>query len=339
MKPLDGIRVLDFTWVLSGPFATRLLADYGAEVIKIQSLVTSKTPQANNDPYTCTWNRNKRSITLDMGKPEARELFFELVRISDVVIDNFSPHVFDDWGIDYGLLSDVNPGIVQAQISAAGHSGDMRDISLFGPGVQAMAGLTALTSYGDGEPMGIGFAYADHVMGLYASFEILKALYARRLTGKGAYIDISGIDATKCVLDTKAPAHAYTVKCEDGKWCAISPADERELAVAKGLEGKFDSEGLVHALQHEHIAASVVMDSHDLFSSAQLRARNCFETIEHPVIGKMLFDRTPIRTAPDEPGEAFASPQLGEANEYVFKELLHMGEPTYKRCVEDGIIA
>lgn len=339
MRPLEGIRVLDFTWVLSGPFATRLLADYGAEVIKIQSFVTSKTPEANNDPYTCTWNRNKRSITLDMGKPEARELFLELVRVSDVVIDNFSPHVLDDWGISHELLSEVNPGIVQVQISAAGHTGEMRDISLFGPGVQAMAGLTTPTSYEDGEPMGIGFAYADHVMGLCASFETLKALYAREATGKGAYIDISGIDAAKLVFDTKAPDYAHVVQCKDGKWCAISPSDERELAVARGLEEGLDSGSLVQTLQREHIAASVVMDSNDLFASEHLRARSCFEAIDHPALGKMLFDRSPIRTVPDEPCAAIASPQLGEANEYVFKELLHMDACTYDRYVEEGIIA
>lgn len=339
MRPLEGTRVLDFTWVLSGPFATRLLADYGAEVIKIQSLVTSKTPEANNDPYTCTWNRGKRSITLDMGRPEARGLFLELVRISDVVVDNFSPHVLEDWGLGYEVLRNANPGIVQAQISAAGHSGDMRDISLFGPGIQAMSGLTAATSYGDGDPLGIGFAYTDHVMGLFASFEILSALYARKGTGKGAYIDISGIGAARRVFDTKTPEQAHVVRCADGKWCGISPSGEDELTRARSAGASLDADALATRLQNEGIAASVVMDARDLFADPHLRARSCFETIEHPIVGKMLFDRTPIRTVPDEPCETTPSPQLGEANDYVFRELLSMDECTYERYREEGIIA
>lgn len=339
MRPLEGIRVLDFTWVLSGPFATRLLADYGAEVIKIQSLVTSKTPDANNDPYTCTWNRSKRSITLDMGKPEARELFFELVRVSDVVVDNFSPHVLEDWGIDYGRLCEENPRIIQAQVSAGGQKGPYRDVSLFGPGMQSMAGLTALTSYDAEEPLGIGFAYTDHVMGLCASFEILKALLQRKRTGWGAYIDVSGIECAKRVADEKAPDRAFALRCSDGKWVAVSPENDDEGMRARALADVLDSGDVASALQDSGIAASVVMDSDDLFASPHLRERGCFETVEHPVIGKMLFDRTPIRTVPDEPCTASPSPQLGEANEYVFRGLLGMDADTYDRYRAEGIIA
>ena len=339
MRPLEGIRVLDFTWVLSGPFATRLLADYGAEVIKIQSLATSKTPEANNDPYTCTWNRSKRSITLDMSRPEAKELFFELVKISDVVIDNFSPHVMERWGINYESLKKVNPRIIQAQISAAGHSGEDRHIAAFGPGIQAMTGLTAATSYDADDPLGIGFAYADHVMALYASAEILNALYNREETGEGAYIDISGIEAASSVYDTKRSGHAFVRQCEDGKWCAVSPETDADALYCEVAGAGMTAAELAEALQSELIPAYEVLGGQDLLKDLQLNSRGMFEDLPHLKLGKMLFDRTPIKTLPDEPCSAFESPQLGEANEYVFRQLLNMDAETYEKYVKDGVIA
>ena len=339
MRPLEGIRVLDFTWVLSGPFATRLLADYGAEVIKIQSLATSKTPEANNDPYTCTWNRSKRSVTLDMSRPEAKELFFELVKISDVVIDNFSPHVMERWGIDYKTLKNVNPRIIQAQISAAGHSGEDRHLSGFGPGIQALTGLTAATSYDAEDPLGIGFAYADHVMGLYASSEILSAIYNREETGEGAYIDISGLEAASSVYDSKAPKHAFARQCADGKWCAVSAESEADRLYCEIAGTDMSAAELAEALQAEMIPAYEVLGGQGLFRDEQLNARGMFDAIQHRKLGNMLFDRTPIKTLPDEPCSAFESPQLGEANEYVFRGLLNMSSELYEEYIKHGIIA
>lgn len=306
MKPLQGIRVLDFTWVLSGPFATRLLADFGAEVIKIQQ-PGKMSADVNNDPYTCTWNRNKRSIALDMNDPEAKHTFFEMVKTSDVVVDNFSPHVLERWGIDYESLRAVNPRIIQAQISAAGHSGEGRGISGFGPGIQAMTGLTAATSYEDGEPQGIGFAYADHVMGLTASMRILEALLEREETGEGAYIDISGIAAVEAVVDDKVPEFAQAVACADG-WCAVSPEAPMEIGSASCSAAE-----LAQRLQSEGVAAYPVLGGQALLADEQLAARGFINEIEHPVIGTMLVDRCPIHTIPDEPLEARPSPQLGEA--------------------------
>jgi crotonobetainyl-CoA:carnitine CoA-transferase CaiB-like acyl-CoA transferase len=98
---LNGLKVLDFTWVLAGPYATRILADFGAEVIKVQSLKTAKGVESNLNGYFNTWNRNKRSITLDMSRPEARELVLRLSGISDVVIENFAPRVMANWGLTY----------------------------------------------------------------------------------------------------------------------------------------------------------------------------------------------------------------------------------------------
>jgi crotonobetainyl-CoA:carnitine CoA-transferase CaiB-like acyl-CoA transferase len=106
-KPLSGIRVLDFTWMLAGPYSTRIMADFGAEVIKVQSKKTAKGVESNLTTYFNTWNRNKRSVTLDMSHPEAREILLKLTERSDVLIENFSPRVMLNWGLNYEKLKGI----------------------------------------------------------------------------------------------------------------------------------------------------------------------------------------------------------------------------------------
>jgi benzylsuccinate CoA-transferase BbsF subunit len=196
---LYGLRVLDFTWMLAGPYATRILADFGAEVIKIQSKKTAKGAESNTTGYFNTWNRNKRSITLDMGYPEAKEILLNLIATSDILIENFSPRVMSNWGLDYERLRDVNPHLIMVSMSAMGQTGPWRDFVAFGPTLQALSGLTYLTSFSEETPMGLGYAYADPIAGLYAAFAVLAALEYRNRTGKGQYIDLSEYEAI-CTL-------------------------------------------------------------------------------------------------------------------------------------------
>jgi crotonobetainyl-CoA:carnitine CoA-transferase CaiB-like acyl-CoA transferase len=197
---LKGIRVLDFTRVVAGPFATRMLADFGAEVIKIQSSRTAGGFESNTAPYFCTWNRNKRSITLDMGHPEARELFLQLTAISDVVVENFSPRVMANWDLAYRRLLMVNTKLIMLSMSGMGQTGPWRDHVAFGPTVQALGGLTYLTGYEPREPMGVGFAYADMVSGLYGAIAVLTALENRDRTDRGQFIDLSEHEAVCTTL-------------------------------------------------------------------------------------------------------------------------------------------
>ena len=166
---LSGLRVLDFTWVLAGPYATRILADFSAEVIKVQSLKTAKGAELNLSGYFSTWNRNKRSITLDMSHPEAGELILNLARISDVVIENFAPRVMANWGLTYEKWKEANPQIIMVSMSAMGQTGPWKDHVAFGPALQALSGLTYLSSFDDEQPLGLGYAYGDHVIGLYGA--------------------------------------------------------------------------------------------------------------------------------------------------------------------------
>ena len=196
---LRGLRVLDFTWMLAGPYATRILADFGAEVIKVQSKKTAKGAESNLTGYFNTWNRNKRSITLDMSHPEAKEMALKLTEISDVVIENFSPRVMSNWGLNYEKLKEARPNLIMVSISGMGQTGPWRDFVAFGPTIQALSGITCLTSFDQDSPMGLGYAYADSMAGLYAALAVLAALEYRDRTGQGQYIDISEYEAI-CTL-------------------------------------------------------------------------------------------------------------------------------------------
>src|SRR4030043_944353 len=174
VKPiLHNIRILDFTWALAGPYATRLLGDYGAEVIKVQPLISSEADDALARGYYHTWNRNKLGITLNMDKPEGVTLAKRLAATCDAVVENFTPRVMSNWGLDYESLKKVKTDIIMVSMSVMGWESPYRDYVGFGPTVHALSGMTRLTSFPGKPPIGPGFSYADHVAGLYASITLL----------------------------------------------------------------------------------------------------------------------------------------------------------------------
>lgn len=239
---LDGIRVLDFTWMLAGPFATRILADAGAEVIKVQSARTAKGGEDNGTGYFATWNRNKRSVTLNLDHPDAQELAFRLAVKSDVVMENFSPRIMENWGLAYDRLSGAKPDLIMASISAMGRTGPWRDYVGFGPTFHALSGLTHEMSRGLSTPVCLGHAYGDTIIGLYVALAVLAALRLKEATGVGQYIDLSGYEAVCSVLgpllmraDAKGnaagerPGVESTFRCRGtDRWCVIAPSHEDE---------------------------------------------------------------------------------------------------------------
>ncbi|MFC1593049.1 CaiB/BaiF CoA transferase family protein [Candidatus Omnitrophota bacterium] len=245
---LHNIRILDFSWVLAGPYATRLLADFGAEVIKVQPLLPEAEETTFSKGYYNTWNRNKLGITLNLNKPEGVALAKKLVGISDAVVENFTPRVMANWGLDYDNLKTVKPNIIMLSMSAMGQTGPWRDYAGFGPTVQAFSGMTYLTSFPGKPPIGLGYSYADHVAGLTATLALLGALEYRRKTGEGQYIDISQVEAMSSLLGSAildytingnevepignsssqaAPHNVYRCLGDD-RWCAVAVFSDEE---------------------------------------------------------------------------------------------------------------
>ncbi len=244
---LHNVRILDFTWVLAGPYATRLLADFGAQVIKVQSLNTEMEDTFARGYYH-TWNRNKLGITLNLNKPAGVALAKRLASISDVVVENFTPRVMANWGLDYDHLKKIKPDLIMLSMSVMGNTGPWRDYVGFGPTVQAFSGITHLTSFPGEPPVGLGYSYADHVAGLTAVLALLGALEYRQRTGEGQYIDLSQVEAMASLLGSTvldytkngneavpvgnsspqtAPHNVY--RCQgDDRWCAIAVFTDEE---------------------------------------------------------------------------------------------------------------
>ena len=202
MMPLDGIKVIDFTGALSGPYCSMLLGDMGAEVIKVERPKRGDDSRAWGPPYIsenlstyfASINRNKKSISLNIKDPEAKEVIKKLVKNSDILLENFRPGTMEKLGLGYQELKEINEKMIYCSISGFGQDGPYK----FKPGydliLQGMGGLMSETGEPNGGPVKIGIAVTDISAGMFACYGILSAIIARSKTGKGQFIDTSMLD-------------------------------------------------------------------------------------------------------------------------------------------------
>lgn len=197
-KALEGVRVLDFTQYLSGPHCTGVLSELGAEVIKVERpgkgeperAAVPLTPRRESYQFL-SYNRGKKSITLNLKSPKGVEIARKLAAKADVLVENFAPGVMDRLALGYADLSPANPGLVYASISGFGHTGPRRDEVAYDVVGQAMGGLMSVTGYPGGEPLKAGISLSDYMAGYNAVIGILAALHYRTVSGEGQAIDIS----------------------------------------------------------------------------------------------------------------------------------------------------
>jgi crotonobetainyl-CoA:carnitine CoA-transferase CaiB-like acyl-CoA transferase len=210
---LSGLRVLDLSRILAGPWATQLLADLGAEVIKIERPGEGDDTRGWGPPfvrgedendlfsaYYLAANRGKKSVAIDFSRPEGRELVCALAKSCDIVVENFKVGGLKRLGLDYETLSALNPGLIYCSISGFGQTGPYKDKPGYDLLVQAMGGLMSITGAVDGEPMKVGVAVADILTGLYATVAILATLNERRTSGLGQHIDLALLDVQIATL-------------------------------------------------------------------------------------------------------------------------------------------
>jgi crotonobetainyl-CoA:carnitine CoA-transferase CaiB-like acyl-CoA transferase len=215
--PLKGIRVLDLTRVLAGPWATQMLADFGAEVIKIEKPgegddtrgwgppFLKNADGSNGDAaYFQSANRGKQSVCIDMAKPEGAELIKALAQKSDILIENFKVGGLKKYGLDYESLKAANPRLIYCSITGFGQTGPYANRAGYDFMIQGMSGVMSITGEPDGEPMKMGVAFSDVFAGLHAVIGIQAALFHRERTGQGQYIDISLLDSQVSVLANQA---------------------------------------------------------------------------------------------------------------------------------------
>ncbi|MGX8710195.1 MAG: CaiB/BaiF CoA transferase family protein [bacterium] len=211
--PLQGVRVLDLSRYISGPYCSMLLGDLGAEVIKIEKPVVgeeSRTmgPYAGDvSLYFTQYNKNKRSVTLNLRSVPGQEILRGLIQQSDVLVENFRPGTLDAMGLTQKVLDELNPELVVTSISGFGQDGPYRDRVAFDCIAQAMSGLMSLTGEEDGTPLLTGTWVVDFVSAIYAALGTVSALYSRRNTGEGQRIDVSLLDCISSLLATTVPLY------------------------------------------------------------------------------------------------------------------------------------
>ena len=401
-----------------GSVATRLLADFGAEVIKIEDRTRIDTPRklplykdesARNfgeevvgaDPdkggLFNNYCRNKLGVTINMRSAEGRRLAERLIAASSVVTENFAPGVMERWGLTYERLRELRPDVIYARMSGYGHSGPHASYRSYGPVVQAVSGLSFISGLPGREPSGWGLSYMDNQAAFYNSAAILMGIRHRLLTGEGTEIDVSAVETGISLLGpvllevtvngrvTRGPCYpagnrlehppaaphgVYPASGED-RWVAITvfsdeewsrfadaigrpawTADERFASQQSRWEnqdaldeaiaawtGERDRHEVTKLLQDAGVRAGAVQNAEDLNETdPQLAHRGVFFQMDHPVIGEARFEGVPVRFDGMSADNWRSGPMLGEDNEYVFRELLGIGDDELAELAASGVI-
>lgn len=213
---LAGVRVIDFTRQMSGPYGTQVLADFGADVIKVESLTGDGSRRTGTDfingesALFMMWNRNKRSVALDLHKEESLAVVERLVAEADVLVENYRPGVAEDIGIGYEAMAELNPRLVYCSVSAFGQTGHLAPFPGTDPVVQALSGVMSVTGEPDGEPLLVGVPIADFTGAMLCAQGVLLGLAARERTGRGQRVDVSMLFGLLSTLTTRLATHWAT---------------------------------------------------------------------------------------------------------------------------------
>jgi len=352
--PLEGIRVADFTWIGAGSFTTKLLADHGADVIKIEShgrmdsLRSSRPYQAgipgiNRSGYFADRNSSKRSVTLNLKTAEGQELARRLIATSDVVANNFTPGTMEKFGLGYESVREIKQDIVYIAMSMQGVSGPENKYLGYGLTMGALTGLQYLSGLPNREPAGTGTNFSDHIPNpCHAAFSILAALHHRRRTGEGQYIDLAQIEPTIALLGPAmaqfsangdvaersgnerlplSPHGIYPCRGED-RWIAISAWDDRSwMALTTVLSSPSWSQGAEFSDAVGRWAGRATIEAGLAAATQDWDAEELMTALQRAGVAAGV-----VRTAADIVDE---DPQLRHRNHWVTLTHPEMGETVY----------
>ena len=353
-QPLSDVKVLDFMWAIAGPGSTRMLADYGATVVRVESthrfdatrtvgpFVNGK-PGAENSGLFFNMNVGKRMLTLDLSKEEARSVVLDLVRWADVVTESFSPKAMRAWGFDYESLRKVKPDIIMLSTCLMGQTGPMAQYAGFGNLAAAIAGFTNIAGWSDRPPAGPFGAYTDYIAPWFNAAAILAALEYRDRTGLGQHIDLSQAEAAmqflgSALLDTAvngrvqqsmgnrdinyAPHGVYPTAGVD-RWIAIAVTNDEQWSSLCSVMGRSD---LVAAPHLATLTARLTQqDQLDELLSTWTTEKDAFQLEEQ------LQARGVPAAAVRSMGEMYSDPQLQHRGHFV--QLTH---PKYETITVEG---
>jgi len=216
MGPLKGLKVLDLSRVLAGPYCTMLLADFGADVIKIEPPHVGDDSRAfgpfvgKESAYFMSLNRNKRSMVLDFKNNKHVEVFKEMVTKADIVVENYRPGTMEKFGLSYDVLKEINPKLIYAACSGFGRTGPYRLKPAYDIIVQAMGGIMSITGENKDTPTRVGASVGDIVAGIFTAYGIMLAIYDRDKTGKGQLVDVGMLDCQVAILENAIARYVTT---------------------------------------------------------------------------------------------------------------------------------
>ena len=408
---LSPIRICDFTGQLAGAGATKTLATFGAQVIRVED----RFREGRWDIFRGSWpyvddrrgielggpfnnhNVEKLGVTLDMRKPGSKDILAELISVSDVVTENFSKGVLVRWGFSYEEMTKIKPDIIYVSNCGFGHVGPYSEFKTWGPIVQAVSGLTFQSGLPDMPPAGYGFSYMDHTGGYLMAIAILMAVYHRNRTGVGQWVDMSctdgaaalngpelldftvnGVptrrpgspDSNRSIYPMMAPHGIYHCKGDD-RWAAIAVRNDddwtamcevmglADMAADRRLlnvEGRVEHHDEIDSRMEEWTSAKTpmqvmeAMQSRGVPSAAVQRPEDrtehdlntqswgLFPTVEHPEMGRVRVDGSPIMLSETPAVIERGAPTLGQHNDEIFGDLLGMGSETVRTLSDKGVI-
>lgn len=397
----EGVKVAEFAWVATGPQVGRTLAEHGATVVHIEShrrpdLLRLASPHKDHEPgidrsgFFTMVNTNKYGISLDLSKPQGKEIARKLIEWADIVTESFSLGRMKSLGLDYEEAKKIKADIIYVSTCMQGQYGPHASFKGLGDQLAALNGFPALIGRLGGEPGMPSLAYTDFIAPWYLVTALIAALLRRRKTGKGMYLEQSQYEAgvtflAQGILDYTvngrvatgmtsrdpyaAPHGAYPCKGED-RWCTITIFTDEEwqafcdvtgnpewtkdarfatLPSRKQNEDELDrlvaewtinytAEEVMTLMQARGVPAGVISTMEDVFNDPQLKHRQHFIYLDHPVIGRHAYHNEAIRFSKTPPELRKAAPCLGEDNEYVYKEILDLTDDEVANLLIEGVI-
>jgi len=342
VRLLEGVRVLDLSRMLAGPYGSMLLADLGAEVIKIEDPRGGDPMRAMGPPflgpdhesaYFLSINRNKKSIALDLESPEGREVLHDLCRVSDVVWENFRPGVMARLGCAPATLRELNPRLVVCSISAFGHDGPYREWPAFDLALQAMGGAMSLTGEAGRAPARMGLPMGDLAGGMFGALAVASALFRRAQTSEGAHFDLSLLDCQVSLL-TYIAQYFWAGFCRaierpeletDARFDSNPKRVERRSELVPMLEAVFPARTTAEwlaRLQREGVPVAPINSVDQVVSDPQVLLREMVVDLDHPTLGKLRTLGTPVKAEGASPFRPVPPRALGEDTDPVLRELL-----------------
>jgi crotonobetainyl-CoA:carnitine CoA-transferase CaiB-like acyl-CoA transferase len=393
----EGIRILDLSEGIAGPYCTRLLGGYGADVIKVEKPdegdksrrvgpFPRDIPHPEKSALFLHLNINKKGITLNLEAAEGRKILHELVRRADILVESFEPGRMSEWGLDYERLEKINPKLMMTSITPFGQTGPYRHYKASSGVLDALGGHTFIQGDPEREPLRYPEGTAEYTAGMFASVAVMGALFYSADTGKGQYIDVSildclpGLDAFRTATWTHAgviqqrtggryaawPGKVYP--CRDGYVgvCGIGPTGTMipmysVMEIPELLDPKYETHvqreeftkkldeiiqpwlrehdryEIFHALQGVRVQAGVCNSAEDLLKDPGYEAREFWEEIDHPAVGKLTYPGQPVRMS--ETGwQAGRAPMLGEHNEQIYQEELGYSSQELRQLMRNRVI-